>query len=197
MILSVAEVICQVLLPQAGRVEGREDREVRLLREVDLAAFALERRTHGREVGVLVVEFGLAQLHDRQLGPRFLGEQYGGEPLRHDRVGRKPLFGVLLAGDVGRYLLQVAGLLGQFPAQVARIAATGRYARTVGERLAALGGRRLESFGRRNARVETADRMELLDDCALIGGRSGNPSSCSSIDLRSFSALSKLSRISS
>lgn len=57
-----------------------------------------------------------------QLGPRFLGEQYGGEPLRHDRVGRKPLFGVSLAGDVGRYLLQVAGLLGQFPAQVARIA---------------------------------------------------------------------------
>jgi len=36
------------------------------------------------------------------------------------------------------------------------------------EHVAALGGRRLESFGRRNARVETADRMELLDELRIV-----------------------------
>ena len=106
----------QVLLAQAGRVERREDREVGLFREVDFATLAFEGRAHGRELRIFLVEFLFAELHHRQFGAGFLGQQYGGEPLRHDRIGRKSLLCILLVGDVRGELLQAAGLLAQFPA---------------------------------------------------------------------------------
>ena len=106
----------QVLLAQAGRIERREDREVRLFREVDFASLAFQGRAHGRELRIFLVEFLLAELHHRQFGAGFLGQQHGGEPLRHDRICRESLLRILLVGDVRRELLQAAGLLAQFPA---------------------------------------------------------------------------------
>ena len=78
--------------------------------------FAFEGRAHGRELRIFLVEFLFAELHHRQFGAGFLGQQYGGEPLRHDRIGRKSLLCILLVGDVRGELLQAAGLLAQFPA---------------------------------------------------------------------------------
>ena len=71
---------------------------------------------HNHTIDCLCTHSEIKALSGDQFGAGFLGQQYGGEPLRHDRIGRKSLLRILLVGDVRGELLQAAGLLAQFPA---------------------------------------------------------------------------------